>query len=91
MAGNNNSLQDRNKDSFDFNSSEKRWHRRVDSVSNLLSGVEYDYISMALSSGDTVETYTFKEGGSGGTTVAVIVVTYTTSNRDVLSSVERTS
>jgi hypothetical protein len=51
---------------------------------------EYDYVSMALSAGDTTETYTFKSGGSGGTTVATVVVVYTTSTRSILSSVTKT-
>lgn len=50
----------------------------------------WDYVSMALSAGDTTETYTFKTGGSGGTTVATVVVVYTTSDRDVLSSAAKT-
>lgn len=61
--------------------------------SSLTDGMEigtYDYVSMALSGGDTTETYTFKAGGSGGTTVATVVVVYTTSDRDVLSSVTKT-
>lgn len=51
---------------------------------------QYDYVSMALSGGDTTETYTFKSGGSGGTTVATLVVVYTTSARTVLSTVTKT-
>lgn len=62
----------------------------VSVLGGLLSGVTYDYISMALSSADTVETYTYKSGGSGGTVVAVIVVTYTDDTRETLSSVSRT-
>lgn len=50
---------------------------------------EYDYVSMALSAGDTTETYTFKTGGSGGTTVATVTVVYTSSVREVLSSVTK--
>lgn len=51
---------------------------------------DYDYVSMALSAGDTTETYTFKTGGSGGTTVATVTIVYTDSTRDVLSSVTKT-
>lgn len=51
---------------------------------------KWDYVAMALSAGDTTETYTFKSGGSGGTTVATVVVVYTTSTRDVLTSVTKT-
>ena len=51
---------------------------------------KFDYVSMALSVGDTTETYTFKTGGSGGTTVATVVVVYTDSTRDVFSSATKT-
>lgn len=62
---------------------------RVNMVAGGLSLPNYDYVSMALSAGDTTETYTFKTGGSGGTTVATVVVVYTTSAREVLSSVTK--
>lgn len=58
----------------------------------ILSGFnlpEYDYVSMALSAADTTETYTFKTGGSSGTTVATVTVVYTDSTREVLSSVTK--
>jgi len=51
---------------------------------------EYDYVSMTLSAADTTETYIFKTGGSGGTTIATVVVVYTTSAREVLSTVTKT-
>lgn len=51
---------------------------------------KYDYVSMALSDGDTTETYTFKTGGAGGDTVATVIIVYTDSTRDVLSSVTKT-
>ena len=41
---------------------------------------------MALSGGNTTETYTFKTGGSGGTTVGTVTVVYTSSAREVLVS-----
>lgn len=50
----------------------------------------WDYVSMTLSGGDTTETYTFKTGGSSGTTVATVVVVYTDSSRETLSSVTKT-
>lgn len=46
----------------------------------------WDYVSMALSNGNTTETYTFKTGGSGGTTTGTVVINYTTSTRDVLTN-----
>lgn len=50
----------------------------------------YDYVSMALSGGNTTETYTFKSGGSGGSTVATVVVVYTDSTRTVLLTATKT-
>lgn len=50
----------------------------------------YDFVSMALSAGDTTETYTFKTGGSGGTTVATVAIVYTSSSREVISTVTKT-
>lgn len=44
----------------------------------------WDYVSMALSNGNTTETYTFKTGGSGGATTGTVVINYTNSTRDVL-------
>lgn len=61
----------------------------VEGVHGLNLGV-YDYVSMALSGGDTTETYTFKTGGSSGTTVATVVIVYTDDTREVLSSVTKT-
>ena len=37
----------------------------------------------------TTELYTYKIGGTSGTTVATITVTYTTSAKTILSSVEK--
>lgn len=51
----------------------------------------WDYVSMALSVGNTRETYTFKTGGSGGTSTGTIVVNYTTSSRDVLVDAQITA
>ena len=48
----------------------------------------YDYIS--YTSGSTTDTYTYKTGGSGGSTVATVTVTWTDSTKTVLSTVIRT-
>jgi hypothetical protein len=49
----------------------------------------YDYISVAYP--DTVtEVYTFKTGGSGGTTVATITIVYTDATKELLSTVTKT-
>lgn len=52
-----------------------------------LSGVAWDYLDVQQTS-STVETYVFKTGGSGGTTVATCVVTYTSSAKTDLDTVE---
>ena len=56
----------------------------------ILAGVKYDYAQNVISP-NTVETLTFKSGGASGTTVAVLVVTYTDSTRADISTVERTT
>lgn len=58
--------------------------------SNALNLKPFDYVSMALSVGDTTETYTFKTGGSGGTTTNTVVIVYTDSTRAVISTVTKT-
>lgn len=58
---------------------------------NVASGFSvkaYDYVSYASAS--TTDTYVFKTGGSGGTTQATIVVTWTDSTKTVLSNVTKT-
>jgi hypothetical protein len=49
----------------------------------------HDYIS-ANFAGATTDVYTFKSGGSGGTTVATVTITYTDSTKAVISTVART-
>jgi len=53
-----------------------------------LIDVQYDYISAAYPD-DHTEIYTFKTGGSGGTTVATVTVVYTNATKADLSSVTR--
>jgi hypothetical protein len=53
-----------------------------------LIGIQYDYISVAYPS-DTTEVYTFKVGGSGGTTVAIVTIVYTDNTKVNLSTVTR--
>lgn len=45
----------------------------------------YDYIEAAYDT--TTDTYTYKVGGSGGTTLKVVTVTYTDSTKSNISSV----
>lgn len=49
----------------------------------------WDYLSVAYPT-STQEVYTFKSGGSGGTTIATVVVDYTDSTKDFISTVART-
>lgn len=56
-------------------------------VTNGLSIAAADYIS--LTSGATTDTYVFKSGGSGGTTVTTILITYTDSTKATISTVAK--
>lgn len=56
---------------------------------SLLADVEFDYIAVTYPSG-TQEVYTYKDGGSGGTTVAVITVNYVDSTKASVLNVART-
>ncbi len=49
----------------------------------------YDYIAITYPSA-TTENYVYKQGGSGGVTVATVLITYTDSTKENLSLVERT-
>ena len=51
--------------------------------------IVFDYIS-ANYAGATSDVYTYKTGGSSGTTVATITVVWTDSTKTVLSTVTRT-
>ncbi len=62
----------------------------IDPAVDSLNIGEYDYVSMTLSAGDTTETYTFKQNGANGTIMAVVVIVYSSSTRDVLVSVTKT-
>lgn len=53
----------------------------------LVPNVDYDYIDIQQTSA-TVETYVFKLGGAGGSTVQTIVVTYTSAAKTDLDTVE---
>jgi hypothetical protein len=57
---------------------------------NLGTLVPESFDSIVATYPDTVtEVYTYKTGGVSGTTVAVVTVVYTTSTKDVLTSVVR--
>ena len=53
---------------------------------NGLVTVPFDYISLSETS--TTDVYTYKNGGSGGTTVATVTITYTDSTKCTISTVE---
>lgn len=63
---------------------------KVDSLtSTSLIGIPaYDYVGQSQAS--TTDTWTFKTGGSGGTTVATVTITYTDSTKATISNVVRT-
>lgn len=64
-------------------------------VGRMLSNIQgmvnfkFDAVTLTLSGGDTIETYAFFTNGIGGTQVGTIVITYTDSTRDVMSSAVR--
>lgn len=45
----------------------------------------YDYFAVSRTS--TTDEYTFREGGSGGTVVATVTITYTDSTKEDISNV----
>lgn len=49
----------------------------------------YDYVAYTNTS-TTVDTYVFKTGGSGGTTVATVTITYVATDKAQVSTVART-
>lgn len=57
-------------------------------LSNGLDLPSYDYISVAYPV-NTTEVYTFKVGGSGGSTVATVTIVYTDSTKENISSVTK--
>lgn len=58
----------------------------VDAMGGATPGIDYDYMALEQTSA-TVETYTFKDGGSGGTTIRTVVITYTDSGKETISTV----
>lgn len=58
-------------------------------VPKKVAGVDYDYLDVQQTDSDT-ETFVFKDGGSGGTTVLTIVVNYTDSTKSDIDNVSWT-
>ena len=48
----------------------------------------YDYLSLAQAT--TTDTWTYKTGGSGGSTVATVTITYTDSTKATIANVAKT-
>lgn len=60
---------------------------KANSAGSLVSGLDYDYVDIQQTNA-TTDTYVFKTGGSGGTTVRTVVVTYTSSAKTDIDTVE---
>ena len=58
-------------------------------ILNTCVPANWDYVSLTASN-STTDVYTFKTGGSGGTSAGVITIVYTDSGHNTLSSVTRT-
>lgn len=52
-----------------------------------LGVIGYDYV--ALTQASTTDTYVFKVGGSGGSTIATLTITYTDSTKAILDNVAK--
>lgn len=73
---------------YNWNSSTSKWERQVAGGGRIVHE-QFDYISRTLTN-STTETYTYKLGGSAGTTVATITIVYTDSTLQTISTVEKT-
>ena len=61
------------------------WVRQIPAP-GLVAGTDFDHIDGQQTSA-TVDTYVYKTGGSGGTTVQTVVVTYTNSAKTDVDTV----
>ena len=57
-------------------------------LGGLLAGLAYDYIDVSVTA--TTDTYAFKSGGVGGSTVGTITVTFTDSTKEQIANVAKT-
>jgi hypothetical protein len=73
--------------SFYYDKIQNTW-MPTDGTSGGFSISAYDYVSQTQ--GSTTDVWTFKTGGSGGTTVATITITYTGTDKLVISNVAKT-
>lgn len=61
----------------------------VDESGNFINLPSHDYIAVTYPN-NTTEVYTYKSGGSGGTTVLTITLVYTDTTKENLSSMAKT-
>lgn len=59
---------------------------KVPVIDNFQPTVDYDYLDVQQTDADT-ETYVFKDGGSGGTTVRTVVINYVDSTKEDIDNV----
>lgn len=71
---------------YTFDPESEQWGRMTPNLG--LITASYDYIGVTYPNG-TTEVYTFKTGGSGGTSVGVLTLVYTDSTKENLSSVTK--
>lgn len=64
------------------------WEREDGAPTNALVRERYDYISLTQNS--TQDIWTYKNGGSGGTTVATVTITYTDATKATIDDVAKT-
>ena len=73
--------------------SDGKVYRRVAGVfsvgGGLMGGVEYDFVQAAYPDA-TTEVWTFKSGGSGGTIVRTLTITFVDSTKELIDNVVRT-
>ena len=66
-----------------------RYMKVTGGLGTILAGITYDYILATYPTASS-EQFVFKVGGSGGTTVATVVVQYTSASKANISSVTKT-
>jgi len=62
---------------------------KVRNLNDALGTIQYNHVAMVISPA-TTETYTFKSGGLGGTTVATVTIVYQSADRNDISTVDFT-
>lgn len=72
-----------------FNNGSGEPATRVGATGSIISGIEFDAITGEETS-STVETYRYYTGGTAGTLVATVIVTYSDNTKCFVTSVVRT-